>query len=103
MVGFLWVATLRGVADPADHAAKLSALSCATFSGSVPGSRTSITPGVSNGRGLHEDAFGIALSVLTGSPLGGSPSPHPRALSEFPHLAPVDMTPSKLGRRVRSS
>ncbi len=46
-------------------------------------------PGTGNGRALHDDAFGTALSVLNGSPLGVTRSPRPK-ISQFPYLAAPD-------------
>jgi hypothetical protein len=54
-----------------------------------PGQPARYQPGTGNGRTLHHDAFGTALTVLNGSPLGVTPSPHP-LVSEFPHLVPAN-------------
>jgi hypothetical protein len=45
-------------------------------------------PGADNGRALHDDAFGTALSLFNGAPLGVSPSPHP-VVATFPQFAPA--------------
>jgi hypothetical protein len=83
------LAILRGIADPVGHAAGVIRAFLPDVLTFRPGSPARYEPGTGNGRGLHDDAFGIALSVLNAGPLGGSQSPHP-AVSAFPHLAPAD-------------
>ena len=53
-----------------------------------PGQSARYAPGTGNGRGLHDDAFGTALSLLVGKPLGVTTSPNP-LVPGFPHLAPA--------------
>jgi hypothetical protein len=53
-----------------------------------PGQPARFAPGSGNGRGLHDDAFGTALSLLTGGQLGVTTSPNP-VVPGFPHLAPA--------------
>jgi len=83
------LAIMQGLADPVAHASGVIQAFLPDVLALRPGSPARYEPGAGNGRGLHDDAFGIALSVLNGSPLGGSPSPHP-AISAFPYLAPAD-------------
>ena len=82
---------LRGLADAVDHGSIVTRAFLPDVLTLRPGSPARYQPGTGNGRGLHDDAFGIALSVLNGSPLGGAPSPHP-VVSAFPHLAPADQS-----------
>lgn len=51
-----------------------------------PGEPARFAPGNGNGRALHDDAFGIALSAFAGDDLGSTVSPH-RVNPEFPHLS----------------
>jgi hypothetical protein len=83
------LAILQGLADPVGHASSVIGAFLPDVLTLRPGSPARYEPGAGNGRGLHDDAFGIALSALHGSPIGGSPSPHP-AVPGFPHLAPAD-------------
>lgn len=83
------IAVLQGLADPVGHASSVIEAFLPDVLTLRPGSPARYEPGTGNGRGLHDDAFGIALSILNGSPLGGTPSPHP-AVFAFPHLAPAD-------------
>jgi hypothetical protein len=83
------IASLRGLPDAAGHASMLTRAFLPDVLYLRPGQPARYEPGAGNGRGLHDDAFGIALSLLHGSPLGNTTSPHP-AVSDFPHLAPAD-------------
>ncbi len=51
-----------------------------------PGQPARFAPGTGNGRGLHDDAFGTALSLLAGDQLSVTTSPNP-VVPGFPHLA----------------
>lgn len=83
------IAVLRGLADPDRHAAAVAR----AFLPDVIHFRLEhpamFMPGTGNGRALHDDAFGTALSVLNGSPLGVTRSPRPK-ISQFPYLAAPD-------------
>ena len=79
------VATARGFSDPDDHASSVVRAFLPDVLQFRPGEPAGYHPGAGNGRGLHDDAFGAALSVFNGSPLGVSDSPHP-VVHEFPHL-----------------
>ena len=81
------LATLRGLADPARHARSVAGAFLPDVLTLRPGQAARYGPGAGNGRALHDDAFGTALSVLHGSPLGVSPPPHP-IVPDFPHLLP---------------
>ena len=82
------VAKLSGAAHPDPHAASLAAAFLPDVLRYRPGQPARFAPGTGNGRGLHDDAFGTALSLLAGNRLGVTVSPHP-AMPEFPHLAPT--------------
>jgi hypothetical protein len=79
------VATVRGFSDPDGHASSVVRAFLPDVLQFRPGQPAGYHPGAGNGRGLYDDAFGAALSVLNGSPLGVSDSPHPVAHA-FPHL-----------------
>lgn len=81
------IAELRGLADTAQHAAAVASAFLPDVIHFRPGQPAVFTPGAGNGRALHDDAFGTALSVLNGGPLGVTTSPRP-VVSEFPYLAP---------------
>jgi hypothetical protein len=83
------IAGLRGLPDAAGHAAALTRAFLPDVLYLQPGQPARYEPGSGNGRGLHDDAFGIALSLFHGSPLGTTASPHPD-VPAFPHLAPAD-------------
>lgn len=83
------LAALRGLSSPDDHASAVAHAFLPDVLQFRPGRPAAYRPGSGNGRGLHDDAFGIALSVFNGSPLGGSDSPHP-FVPDFPHLPPAD-------------
>lgn len=83
------LAAARGLADPDGHASAVAHAFLPDVLHVRPGQPASYRPGGGNGRGIHDDAFGTALSVFNGSPLGVSSSPHP-VVSQFPHLPPVD-------------
>jgi hypothetical protein len=80
---------LRGLGDPDTHADAVARGFLPDVLHVRPGNPARFEPGAGNGRGLHDDAFGIALSLVNGSPLGVSESPHP-VLAAFPHLPPAD-------------
>jgi hypothetical protein len=82
------LAEARGLPDPARHAATVAEAFLPDVLHYRPGRRARFRPGAGNGRGLHDDAFGTALSLFNGAPLGASPSPHP-VVGAFPHLAPA--------------
>jgi hypothetical protein len=83
------VGTLRGVADPTAHARAVVRAFLPDVLMFRPGRPARYEPGTGNGRTLHDDAFGSALSLLNGGPLGVTPSPHPN-VPEFPHLLPAN-------------
>lgn len=83
------VAKLRGQPDPDAHAAAVAHAFLPDQLRYRPGALAGYHPGTGNGRHPHDDAFGIAVTVLNGAPLGGSPSPHAE-VADFPHLAPAD-------------
>ncbi len=82
------VAKLSRAANPDEHAAKLVAAFLPDQLRYQPGQPARFAPGTGNGRGLHDDAFGITLSLMVGRPLGRTTSPHP-VVPEFPYLAPA--------------
>jgi hypothetical protein len=82
------IAELSRAANPDEHAATVVAALLPDQLRYRPGQPAHFAPGTGNGRGLHDDAFGTTLSLLTGRPLGVTTSPHP-VLPEFPHLAPA--------------
>ncbi len=82
------VARLSGAARPDEHAAALAAAFLPDVLRYRPGQPARFAPGTGNGRSLHDDAFGTALSLLAGHQLGVTASPHP-VIPEFPHLAPA--------------
>jgi hypothetical protein len=83
------LATVRGFADPASHARTVAAAFLPDMLMLRPGQPARYHPGTGNGRTLYDDAFGTALTLLNGSPLGVTPSPHP-LVPEFPHLLPAN-------------
>ncbi len=82
------VAELSQTADPGEHAAAVVAAFLPDQLRYRPGQPAQFAPGIGNGRGLHDDAFGTTLSLMVGRPLGVTTSPHP-VVPEFPHLAPA--------------
>lgn len=80
------VAELRGLSDPAEHAGAVARAFLPDVLHYRPAQPARYCPGTGNGRGLHDDAFGTTMSVLNGSPLGVSVSPH-AVVTEFPYLA----------------
>ena len=83
------IATLGSLPKPDEHAATLVRAflpDVLRFRSAQP---ARFQPGTGNGRGLQDDAFGTAVSVLNGSPLGRTESPHP-VVSAFPHLPPAN-------------
>jgi hypothetical protein len=82
------VAELSRVANPDEHAATVVAAFLPDQLRYRPGQPARFAPAAGNGRGLHDDAFGITLSLLVGRPLGVTTSPHP-VVPAFPHLAPA--------------
>ncbi|HEU5224853.1 MAG TPA: DUF4331 family protein [Actinomycetota bacterium] len=83
------LATLRGLDGPVAHGSSVVEAFLPDVLTVRPSLPAQYEPGRGTGRGLHDDGFGIALSVLNGGPLGRSPSPLP-VESAFPHLAPAD-------------
>ena len=79
------LAALRGLADPSGHARSVSGAFLPDVLRLRPGQPARYQPGTGNGGTLHDDAFGVALTILNGSPLGVTPSPHP-VVPDFPHL-----------------
>jgi hypothetical protein len=71
------VAELSGAADPDEHAATVVAAFLPDQLRYQPGQPARYDPGTGNGRDLHDDAFGTALSLLTGHQLGVTTSPNP--------------------------
>lgn len=82
------VAALRGIDDVAGHASAVARAFLPDVLIVRPGQPARYEPGAGNGRALHDDAFGMALSVLAGVELGASTSPYP-VVADFPHLAPA--------------
>jgi hypothetical protein len=82
------VAQLSRTTDPKEHAAKVVAAFLPDVLRYRPGQPARFAPGTGNGRGLHDDAFGVTLSLLAGRPLGVTTSPYP-VVPGFPHLAPA--------------
>lgn len=82
------LADVRGFPEPARHAARVAQAFLPDVLHFRPGQPARFYPGAGNGRGLHDDAFGTAVSLFNGAPLGVSPSPHP-VVGAFPHLAPA--------------
>ena len=83
------VALVRGFRDPDVHASRVSRAFLPDVLRFTPGRPAAYHPGGGNGRGLFDDAFGTALSVLNGGSLGVSRSPHAVA-PEFPYLPTAD-------------
>jgi uncharacterized protein DUF4331 len=83
------VAHVRGLADPTGHASAVAGAFLPDVLRLRPGEPARYAPGTGNGRGLDDDAFGVALSLLAGRDLGRSSSPHP-AHGEFPYLLDAD-------------
>jgi hypothetical protein len=82
----LHVAQLTQASSPGEHAAIVAAAFLPDQLRYRPGQPAQFAPGAGNGRGLHDDAFGATVSLMTGRPLGVAASPHP-VVPEFPHLA----------------
>lgn len=91
------IAVLRGLADPAQYGAAVASAFLPDVIHFRPEQPAMFTPGAGNGRALHDDAFGTALSVLNGGSLGVTTSPRP-VVPEFPYLAPPnrDVVPALL-------
>jgi hypothetical protein len=84
----LHVAEVSRAANPVEHAATVAAAFLPDQLRYRPGQPARFTPGTGNGRGLHDDAFGLTLSLMVGHELGVTTSPHP-VVPDFPHLAPA--------------
>lgn len=82
------VAKLSRATHPDEHAATLAAAFLPDVLRYRPGQPARFAPGTGNGRGLHDDAFGTALSLLAGRPLAVTASPNP-VVPRFPYLAPA--------------
>ncbi len=80
-------ATVSGAANPDEQAAAVVAAFLPDQLRYRPGQPARFAPGSGNGRGLHDDAFGVTVSLIAGRPLGLTSSPHP-VVPEFPYLAP---------------
>jgi hypothetical protein len=80
------IAMLRGLPDPEGHAAEVAAAFLPDVIQFRPGQPAAFQPGAGNGRALQDDAFGTALSVLNGGPLGVTRSPR-AMITQFPYLA----------------
>jgi hypothetical protein len=83
------IATLRNLPKPDEHAASVAHAFLPDVLRFRPGQPAHHQPGTGNGRGLQDDAFGTAVSVLNGGPLGHTESPHP-LVPEFPHVPPAN-------------
>ena len=83
------IATLGHLPKPDAHAASVAHAFLPDVLRFRPGQPAHYQPGTGNGRGLQDDAFGTALSVLNGRPLGRTESPH-AVVSAFPHLLPAN-------------
>ena len=81
------VARLSGNGDEAVHAKALVSAFLPDVLRYRAGEPARFAPGGGNGRGLHDDAFGIAVSAFVGTELGATASPHP-VVPQFPHLSP---------------
>jgi hypothetical protein len=79
------VGKLAGVADPHEHGADIAEAFLPDVLTYTPGQPARFVPGSGNGRALDDDAFGTAVSLLVGHPLGRSSVPF-RALPTFPYL-----------------
>jgi uncharacterized protein DUF4331 len=82
------VAKLSRATNPEEHASAVVAAFLPDLLRYRPGQEARYAPGTGNGRGLHDDAFGTAVSLLVGDRLGVTASPNP-VVSGFPHLAPA--------------
>jgi hypothetical protein len=80
------VARLAGLPDPDGHAEQVTAAFLPDVLGYRPGQPAAFHPGDGNGRALGDDAFAIAVAVLTGSPAASTTGPR-RATSAFPYLS----------------
>lgn len=81
------LANVSGLPEPGRHAATVAEAFLPDVLHYRPGQPARFLPGAGNGRALHDDAFGTAVSLFNGAPLGVSPSPHP-LVAAFPHLPP---------------
>lgn len=81
------IAALEGFTDAAAHGATVAGAFLPDVMHFRPAQPAAFAPGAGNGRALHDDAFGIALSVLNGGSLGVTESPR-IVVPEFPYLAP---------------
>jgi hypothetical protein len=82
------LANLRGLPEPDRHAARVVEAFLPDVLHFRPGRPALFRPGAGNGRALHDDAFGTALSLFNDGALGVSSSPHP-VVGDFPHLGPA--------------
>jgi Domain of unknown function (DUF4331) len=80
------VARLAGLPDPGGHAEQVVAAFLPDVVGYRPGQPAAFHPGEGNGRALADNAFAIAVAVLTGSPAASITAPR-RATSAFPYLS----------------
>jgi len=79
-------ARLAGLPDPDAHAEQVQAAFLPDVVTYQPGKPAAFQPGGGNGRALDDNAFDIAVAVLTGSELGDASVPRP-ATPDFPYLS----------------
>jgi hypothetical protein len=88
-------ARLAGLPDPDGHAARVAAAFLPDVLTYRPGQPTAFHPGDGNGRAPGDNAFDIAIAVLTGSALGNASTPR-QATPAFPYLSapqPAELPP----------
>jgi hypothetical protein len=79
------VARLARLSDPDGHAERVTAALLPDVLTYRPGQPAAFHPGDGNGRPLGDNAFDIAVAVLTGSTLSDAPAPR-EAIPAFPYL-----------------
>ena len=79
-------ARLAGLSDPDGHAERVVAAFLPDVLIYRPGQPASFHPGDGNGRALADNAFDVAVAVLTGSTLGSACVPR-QATPAFPYLS----------------
>jgi Domain of unknown function (DUF4331) len=80
------VGKLAGVTDPSRHAVDVVGAFLPDVLRYTPGRPARFVPGSGNGRALHDDAFGIAVSLLAGHSLARSSAPS-AASTTFPYVS----------------